>query len=156
MQERKIVFLDIDGVVSPLGGAFSHSLFEPSRMLRIKRILDSTGAIIVLSSSWRTSQFGRDEVNKQLRLHGMEPFADVTPELPSASRAVEILTWIDKAATRIKVLNFVAIDDIHLAAGAPNRDFFAKHAIHTKSSEGITDEQVQQAIQMLQDSNNLP
>lgn len=149
----KVVFLDCDGVVSPFGeGGF----FSGVHMARLKRILDATGAKIVLSSSWRASEFGRNEVQKQLAANGMAPFVDCTPVLASKPRAYEILTWLLGNQSKLGIVNWVALDDIDLAAMAPDKAFFRKHAIRTDGRNGLTDEDAAAAIRMLSDDNNCP
>lgn len=148
----KIVFLDCDGVISPIGG----TLFSTSHMERLRRILIRTGAKIVLSSSWRVSEFGRSEVNKNLALHSMPYFLDCTPSLPGKPRALEILTWLDTHRERYSIVNFVALDDIDLKATAPDKSFFAKHAVCTNSTVGMTETDADAAIQLLSDENNIP
>lgn len=149
----KIVFLDCDGVISPLAGA--DSFFKSDCMNRLKAIVENAGATIVLSSSWRESEFGRNEVQKRLAQYGISPFVDCTPRIPAKSRAAEILAWIESNRSKYQVVNFVALDDIDLPAGAPDRAFFARHAVVTAGSVGLTDDDVRKAISLLDDSNNV-
>lgn len=146
----KIVFLDCDGVISP----FSGTAFSSEHMARLKRILQATDAKIVLSSSWRTSEFGRNEVTKQLVAHGMPTFIGCTPTLVGQSRSHEILHWIAANKERYNIVNFVALDDIRLAALSPNKPFFEKHSVCTNSATGMTDADVVKAIMLLSDENN--
>ncbi|CAD2222372.1 hypothetical protein AGDE_03998 [Angomonas deanei] len=154
MPGMKIIFLDCDGVVSPFNRGMG-GLFNKEHMLRLKKIMDATGARIVLSSSWRVSEFGRGEVTKHLVANGMPTFIDCTPELRDRSRSHEILDWIEKNKEKYDICNFVALDDINLAASAPDKVFFAKHAVCTNSSIGLTDADVTLAIQLLGDDNNI-
>eukprot|EP00796_Vickermania_ingenoplastis_P001863 gene1863-1141_t len=150
-QNTKIVFLDCDGVVSPFSGG---GLFSKPHMLRLKRIVSESGAKIVLSSSWRTTLFGRTEVTNQLAKHGIPGFIDCTPDIPDKSRSVEILKWLEQHKERLNIVNFVALDDIALALTAPDKAFFAKHCVTTDSGTGITDKDVEKALELLADSNN--
>lgn len=149
-ENTKIVFLDCDGVVSP----FSGSIFAKPQMTLLKKIVKETGAKIVLSSSWRTSTFGRAEVTKELVANAMPTFIDITPEMPDTTRAVEILTWLEKHKDRLRIVNFVALDDIALARTAPDKEFFGRHAVKTNSHTGLTEEDAALAIKLLDDSNN--
>ena len=146
----KIVFLDCDGVVSPLG---ARDCFDRRCMQRLKQIVDATRSKIVLSSSWRTSDFGRKEVAKQLVQHGMPSFIGCTPELRT-SRATEILQWLEDNRFRLSIVNWVALDDIDLPSVAPDRTYFSRHAIVTNGVVGLTDSDVQRAIAILHDNNN--
>ncbi|CCW64904.1 unnamed protein product [Phytomonas sp. EM1] len=146
----KIIFLDCDGVISP----FSGPMFSKVHMQRLKKIVDATQAKIVLSSSWRTSEFGRKEVKKQLIANGISPFIGCTPCISSRPRVIEILTWL-KDNESLGVKNFLALDDINLPALAPNKAFFSKHSITTNGLTGLTDQDVAKAIEILSDKNNL-
>ncbi|CCW69568.1 unnamed protein product [Phytomonas sp. Hart1] len=146
----KIVFLDCDGVISP----FSGPMFSKVHMQRLKKIVDTAQAKIVLSSSWRTSEFGRKEVKKQLIANGISSFIDCTPSISNRPRVVEILTWLENHEN-LNVKNFLALDDINLTALAPNKTFFAKHSITTNGLTGLTDQDVAKAIEILSDRNNI-
>lgn len=152
MKSVKVVFLDCDGVLSPLCGS---EFFLPEKMNLLKRIVDATGAVIVLSSSWRGSEFGRNEVSKALASHGIPDFIGCTPQMPG-SRAGEILKWIEDThlSGALRVANFVALDDIDLPRTAPDPIFFAKHAVVTACNVGLTHHHVERAIAALDDSNN--
>lgn len=123
-------------------------------MKRLHDLVDVTGARIVLSSSWRTSKFGRDQVMRHLAGASIAGFIDITPSLPSASRAEEILAWLRASEQRLDIVNFVALDDIPLALLAPDKTFFSKHAIAVNGNVGLTDTNIKTAIHMLSDSNN--
>lgn len=53
----KIIFLDIDGVLNVIGQGYDEygQGFHPHLVENLKRIIDETGAKIVISSSWRKS-----------------------------------------------------------------------------------------------------
>ncbi|EAN92076.1 hypothetical protein, conserved [Trypanosoma cruzi] len=147
----KILFLDCDGVVSPFGG----KMFAPKQMSLLRTIIAETGAKIVLSTSWRMSEFGREEVARQLATNNMPNYISCTPYFHDKSRAVEILSWIETNKERYNIVNFVALDDINLPATAPNRAFFARHAITTNAFTGLTEADAKEAIRLLDDSNNI-
>lgn len=150
-QPSKILFLYCDGVISPL----SASLFSAPHMQRLKRLLSESGADLVLSCPWRTSEYGREQVSKQLATHGIPTFIDVTPELKDKPKAVEILTWLGENKSKRNITNFVVISDQPLAESAPHPGFFARHVVQTSSIKGIRDEDVDIALKLLEDSNNL-
>jgi len=91
---RKIIFLDVDGVLNsqetltrtqPGGGIIG---IDPMLVLLVHRIIEATGAEIVLSSTWRLGERSRDEVRKAV------PFIDVTPSCGCGIRGAEIYKWI--------------------------------------------------------------
>ena len=47
---QKIIFLDVDGVMHDYSG---NEIVQEERVQRLKKIVDATGASLVLSSSWR-------------------------------------------------------------------------------------------------------
>lgn len=151
LSRTKILFLDCDGVISPFG---TGQCFEATKMALLKKIVDATQAKIVLSTSWRCSDFGRKEVAKHLVQNGLPMYIDVTPDNRSVSRSVEILTWLRQHEEHLDIVNFVALDDINLPAVAPDKEFFSKHAIVTNGSTGLCAADVDRAIMLLDDKNN--
>lgn len=120
-------------------------MFDPLCMARLKRILTQGQAQIVLSSSWRQSEWGLEEVNKQLQQHGMPSVIDMTPvhgfrwvvavpalavqsyRLPVVvrrSRSDEILDWIHRHP---EVRHFVALDDMDLTCAACHTHAATEH-----------------------------
>ena len=64
-------------------------------MAQLKKVVLGSAATIILSSSWRESDWGVEKVNKYLRAHDMPVVADMTP-LPEEgynTRCDEILAW---------------------------------------------------------------
>ena len=97
----KVVFLDIDGVLS-----FDAVTIDIPSLKRLKRILDETGAKVVLSSAWRIFPDGRDQVKEALKSIGHD-MLDCTPE-DGPTRGAEINQWLREHP---EVENFVIIDD---------------------------------------------
>ncbi len=86
--------MDVDGVLNS-----KHTItrshrgvigIDPYRVLLMDRIIQATGAEVVLSSSWRHSDAGCEEVKKCV------PFIDITPSCCTGIRGVEIYSWISK------------------------------------------------------------
>lgn len=151
IRNTKIVFLDCDGVVSAFG---SSVFFEKALMQRLKRIVQESGAKIVLSSAWRVSAFGRGEVTRNLVECGLPTFIDITPNFPTSTRTEEIMHWIKENKEKYGIVNFVALDDIPLVNSADDPEFFAKHAVCTNPFMGLTDIDVDKALECLSDRNN--
>ena len=115
---------------------------------RVRKIVDATGALIVLSSTWRDewnvedeSRNGSDfnELRAKFREFGMD-FYDRTGAWQMRGRGWEILDWLERHEA---VESFVILDDWNDMG--PVRD----HLILTNPSLGLTDEQVQEAIEIL-------
>ena len=77
----KVIFLDVDGVLNSAQDGYSIRLRTDSHLKLLQRIVQETGAKLVLSSSWR---IGFTPASKNLlarfREYGLE-LMDCTPEL---------------------------------------------------------------------------
>ena len=148
----KVIFLDVDGVLNNRhtrtrtgeGWCFVDDFL----VARVCKIVDATGAVIVLSSTWRDewnvedeSRNGSDfnELRAKFREFGMD-FYDRTGAWQMRGRGWEILDWLERHES---VESFVILDDWNDMG--PVRD----HLILTNPSLGLTDEQVQEAIEIL-------
>lgn len=105
----KVLFLDVDGVLNSLSWfaaqpAMSPCQIDPKAVARIKRVLTVTGAVVVLSSSWRH----HDELVARIEAAGI-PVYDRTPEIRNQPRAAEIQEWLLTHEERIR--SFAIIDD---------------------------------------------
>src|SRR3954449_1202724 len=90
----KIIFLDIDGVLNcdktPNPRDFPY-IVDKKLLARFKKLLDRTGAKVVLSSTWRC-----DPVGLFAAKHWGVPFIDVCPDNPNVPRRQEILSWLPR------------------------------------------------------------
>ncbi|WP_375414590.1 HAD domain-containing protein [uncultured Bradyrhizobium sp.] len=102
----KVIFLDIDGVLNcgktPNPRKFPY-IVDRRLLARLNRLLDRTGAKVVLSSTWRC-----DPVGLLAAKHWSIPFIDVTPDRPRSARCKEMLSWL---AIHPKVTRFAVLDD---------------------------------------------
>jgi hypothetical protein len=102
----KIIFLDIDGVLNcsktPNPRDFPY-IVDQKLLARFKKLLDRTGAKVVLSSTWRC-----DPVGLFAAKHYGVPFIGVCPDKPRSSRRGELLAWL-KAHPR--VTRYIVLDD---------------------------------------------
>lgn len=155
MAPNKIIFLDIDGVLNCASttNRIGADLFVDGKKVDLlKTIIDSTGASIVLSSSWRYGAFTTADATERLflielvrtfREHGLELWHSVTP--PSADgclhRGKEILKWLE---TNPGVEKWVVIDDV-----AEDLDGVMDHAVITTWENGLTKALAKRIINML-------
>lgn len=117
---KKVLFLDIDGPMIPRrayflpGQTLVVSIFDPVAVSLIKRVLDKTGAKLVISSTW--GNHGKELVKETLEENGISwdyVHADwITPRKLSSSRDNEIEWWIQKHR---EVTHWASIDDEKLA-----------------------------------------
>ncbi len=143
----KILFLDIDGVVNCVTTAQRHRGFigiDPHMAFMVGQIILETSCQVVLSSTWRLTKDGRDEVAKQVH-----PFIDCTPDLQRGykygycPRGEEIKSWLDNHRS-LEITKYAILDDNSdmLEEQLPN--FFK-----TSWSFGINEEIKQQVINHL-------
>lgn len=150
----KVIFTDVDGVlneVTTLTRTKSQVIFiDEEKLLRLKRIVDATGAKIVLSSTWR---YDRDEssINSDfLELHevfrkvGLE-FYDYTPvDAIGIRRGMEIRAWL---GLHPEVTKFVILDDELF--DFVKRGLLPRLVKTDFGYGGLTDELAQEAIELL-------
>lgn len=153
----KVVFLDIDGVLNNSGSRSGLALFDVSNIKALNQIIEKTTAKIVLSSSWRHNigndqLFSIDSFAWLLASHGIKQICnrliDITPhdgrsDLVNNDRGFQCRQWLDMHCEAKK---YIAIDDIEYD--------FEKYNIpllKTDSMHGLTLEQAERAIQMLND-----
>ena len=162
----KVIFLDIDGVLNT-GWWYTQMdrntpkdkygyAFDPRSVANLKKIVDETGADIVISSSWKS--FGLSELekmwqNRELpgKLIGVTPNSVSDEMLFSADldhikifpiRGMEIKEWLDKHGK--KVSHYVIIDDMD--------NFLPDHQpyfVQTNPEVGITNDDVKKVVRLL-------
>ena len=148
----KVIFLDFDGVLNSakylLGCGDCGMAIDPTRMVLLMRIVDATGAKIVLSTSWR-EHWSKDLascdstgvlINNIFSEYGLQ-ILDKMPELHTR-REIEIKSWLDEHP---EVENYVVFDDRLLSA-----DYLYGHFIKTSNYlDGLDEMDVQKAIAIL-------
>lgn len=133
----KVLFLDIDGVCNCAKTfARNNEIFgiDPYMALLVDRIKEATGCEIVLSSSWRHSGEGVDQVESKVgKLYGM------TARSGGGMRGSEVRLWLEEHP---EVTRHAILDD--------NSDFFPDQPLFlTTWEEGLTDEIAQAVIKHL-------
>lgn len=135
-KERKVMFLDIDGVCNSeeslqrqyarLGRSQMLGI-DPYMAFLVAKIQLDTGCEVVLSSTWRLNEQSRKEVREQVL-----EFDDVTRDLGGRPRGEEIQEWLDRNPTvdRYAIID----DDMDMLVGQ------AENFFRTRWKEGITPE----------------
>ena len=196
MARNKIIFLDIDGVVHPLNSKHLPALvnyqdllrrteeedardtievlpgeFCPQQMTYLKSILTATQAKLVLSSTWRETDRGREAVHLQLAKHGISSALVIgcTPCLYqqwTCRRAHEIVQWLKNNSSTVS--NFVILDDSDLMyegcswkremdesketdalGGTAAAHFIRQYFVRMEKTVALTEENALAAIQLL-------
>jgi len=141
---RKVIFLDVDGVLNSGQDYYSFTIETDKHFLLLKRIIDATGAEIVLSSTWRMHEEDRNIVHKRLQEFGMD-FID-SNRTPNSSyelmhRGDQIREWFKNNPD---VTSFVILDD--------DSDMceYITHLVKTDTNVGLQELDVEKAIEVLQ------
>jgi len=144
----KLIFLDIDGVlVTRRVGVFEERLLG-----NLKKVVDSTGAQIVLSSDWRRHPFARAEAQREMGKRGLG-FISCTPCMNQfvPQRPTEIMTWRREHERKVNaepVSNWVVIDDRALLEER-HGTHLRSHFVQTHPLRGFTDAAADECIRIL-------
>ena len=117
---RRIIFLDIDGVVrstrhdTAMAGKWH---YNPDAVAWLNALTRSTGARLVLSSTWRS--FGIQAMRHRLAswgivapLDSLTPVYSHTPDYTPCPRGIEIASWLGTRGRRGTAPDrFVILDD---------------------------------------------
>ena len=145
---NKVIFLDIDGVLINRAALMARRAnqgkwqADPQCVEELNRIVKTTGAKIVVSSTWRFEGFDRIREILQdwgvcAEVIGVTP--DFTRKKTSESRGQEIAHWLrDNPADRI-----VIIDD------DSDMDHLIDQLVNTQFEIGLTVANADQAIALL-------
>lgn len=131
----KIIFCDVDGVLNNAnllreGGI---DTIADSLLAILKKIIISTDAKIVLSSTWRINPDNRRLVREAFARHDMD-FIDCTVDLWREDRSIEILEWLHRNP---QVEKFAVLDDDPDAGTNGLHDSFFKTSFDVGLTEDI-------------------
>ena len=137
---RRVIFLDIDGVLAPIHHWDRYGDLDPACVRVLNEIAERGSAEVVVSSSLR---YGRTlaELQAMLDAQGFTGrVVDKTPPgPPGADRGEEIAAWLAEHA----VDGYVIIDD-HLDMGA-----LRTHLVQTHPARGLQPADAERAIATL-------
>lgn len=176
-KDDKLIFLDFDGVLNssefsahqyrndePTQDSMGFNLFDPQAIECMNRIVDVTGAKIIVTSSWRYLGLAKlQKLWKERGLHGeiigmtslhvvdeliLEIGLEWLEREPNRSpRSEEIAHWLKSYNINLKSYNinanYVILDDL------PMPKEFQPHAVQINPKVGLTAIEVKQAIQIL-------
>jgi hypothetical protein len=147
----RIIFLDIDGVLnskkffcSDCAYAHPDDNLDPYAIKKLNRIIDQTGAKVVISSSWRLGK-SIAELDKILCRNGFKgDIIDKTEDLVSQrkTRGYEIRLWLDHHSN---IESFVVIDDFYF----PTFYKFDKNFVLTDYRVGLSERDADKCINIL-------
>lgn len=155
----KVIFLDVDGVLncSDTEEIFYMTFVSPQKIELLKELVDRTGAKVVLSSTWR---YGWLDVEKGLDSIVAKCFIALKQELEKYditlldytpitnycmnNRGGEISFWLAAHADE-NIESYVILDDTCVDFLSPHE----KHLVHTSEKDGLLQEHVNHAIEIL-------
>ncbi len=136
---KKLVFLDMDGVITHQGTDYQ---IDPLCVARLNTLIDRTGAEVVISSSWRL-MFRPAIIAARLEHAGFRgKVVGQTPRLPGYNRGKEIETFLSDVKDQIC---FVILDDV------PDVDPLSSQLVLTDELIGLQDKDVERAVALLDD-----
>jgi hypothetical protein len=150
----RVIFLDIDGVLNsrawwrrrPSKEHRPHNELDPEAVARVQRLVDETGASIVISSTWRLL-YKRLVLQSLLSAKGLRTrISGVTPALRSGPRGLEIQRWLDTANLMPEAhrpQSIVILDD------DSDMEHLAPWHVKTHIDRGLTDWEVERAKEVL-------
>lgn len=154
---RKVIFLDVDGVINSLVNqaeewgvhGFDTMNFDPVNMKPLKVLVESTGAELILSSSWRHTDTPKDKaalknLHRILAEYGLVLAGDIGPYRNLRQDA--IADWLQKNPD---VVDYVILDDVNDGFEGENLRRF----VVTDAYVGLTMEDIQKAINILNNVN---
>lgn len=144
----KVLFLDIDGVINKFkfykNGGLDCTL-DKDCIRRLSNVVEKTGCVIVISSTWKYSNHLMDTLEEELF-----PFlpkgcvAGCTPNDPLRPyREEEIQKYLQQHP---EIENYVIVDDYDFEL----KSFLGKgHIVITDALEGLTEEDMNECIKIL-------
>jgi hypothetical protein len=143
--KRRVVFLDIDGVLAPIRQWDRYGDLDPACIRVLNEIVAHTRADVVVSSTWRHGKTVA-ELQQILEAEGfIGSVVDKTPAgAPGAGRGDEIAAWLAEHA----VSSYVIIDD-HSNVGE-----LRPRLLLTHPARGLQSADAPRAIAMLMQSSD--
>lgn len=155
------IYLDVDGVLNctkttrHLRCASDIVFVDTRKVLRLRDIVERTGAQIVLSSTWRFGELpdafyiereALNELRQEFVRLRCPLWVNVTPYIPRAKRWKEIYAHL---MMHPEIENFVILDDVWEEL-LPYDD----HLVVTTVKDGLTKERAELVIKMLGEKEN--
>jgi len=157
----KVIFLDIDGVLNFAGCEVKFQgcpFVAEEKMELLKELVESTGAQIVLSSTWRDGWADLEcglntwaarmfvALQNKMKEYGLD-FVSHTPWIAYTSRGEEIDRWL-QAWEGEPVESFVILDDLEGVYLRPH----AGRLVKTSFAKGLLPRHVEMAKKILAES----
>ena len=147
--KKKLIFLDVDGVLNSwtywknLSPDAQYELrhIDGNAIKKLKRIVDKTGAEIVVSSTWRKLNEDMHVLATRLSVYGLNIMSK-TPVLYNKERGHEITAWFE-SHPEYKDATYVILDD------DADMNVHMDRLVKTDYVYGLTNSKAERAIKML-------
>ena len=147
--KKKLIFLDVDGVLNSwtywknLSPDAQYELrhIDGNAIKKLKRIVDKTGAEIVVSSTWRKFNEDMHILATRLSVYGLNIMSK-TPVLYNKERGHEITAWFE-SHPEYKDATYVILDD------DADMNVHMDRLVKTDYVYGLTNSKAERAIKML-------
>jgi hypothetical protein len=143
-RKHLVVFLDIDGVLNnekTLVNNGAIDALDPESLKLIEKLVEETGANIVITSTWRLghSLYWIQHMFRDLGFSYPERIIGATMDLAGEPRGKEIKLWLQQ----VPVDGFVILDDDGDMPGVQ------EHLVKTSFKTGLTKKHTERAKKML-------
>ena len=148
----RIVFLDVDGVLNTQSSREDDVNHLPAQefLQNLKFLVDSTQCKIILSSTWRLSDYKRSQLDHVFLQYGLA-INGATPDLEKTARGDrvdEIFLWLEMHAAKSEhVQAWVAVDDMDLLRQNPRLK--EENFVRTSDEKGFNLPKMEEALQKL-------
>jgi len=164
---RRLLFLDVDGVLHPLririlpGSQVvdtSHC-FAPACMKQLQRVVNESGAELVLSSSWRAFNHSREAVAVALGKYGLG-FCEWTTTAGGESCSARVDQILEFVGRSTNIRSWAVVDDDNLVPSSEDssnsmmRTVFRERFVRTNADSGIDAARADQLIRKLLDDSD--
>ena len=147
---RKFLFLDIDGVMnySEMWNLPMEEQISDDKLKLLKKIVDATDCEIVLSSSWRNIDRHMHIIGGNLAKYGIDLVYKTPYDINgNAKRGDEIRSFLSLYSDFDVETRFVILDD-----DSDMCEFTDKYLVKTNYDVGLTEEDAEKAIDILNNS----
>ena len=125
---------------------YGYAFVDTRKLLRLRNIIERTGAQLVLSSTWRLAdtpitKICYDTLKAEFERVRCPVWVDCTPYLPGTKRWREIYAWL---SIHPEVEDFIILDDLAIEL----LPYFDK-LVQTNPRYGLNKERAELAIKML-------
>ena len=145
---RKVIFLDIDGVMNsihtrprdPRGLA---DYLDPRNISVLNAIVEATGAVVVVSSTWRLSISFAGLQASFAEAGCVAEIVDVTPDIDQRQRLLEVAAWLERQSS--PPARFVVLDDDYDMPAFPDK------LVRTSKQHGLSPRDLPAVLAILAD-----